>query len=191
MKNIETLRIFFRVSNAAFAFADTVKAMIGQNTEPDAIQVMHKRALEEIEKDTPDMELIDSILSEMEAQAILNKRINVAADKFPVGGVIAGAEVEQEKQFPVFWYESNAAFGLCDSIESIRAFATHQINEPNSIKSIGDFLDISLIAPRWKPSKHGGIRSFGTRREHHGEQTLRMYLQEHGLLDEFLENWNK
>ena len=104
---------------------------------------------------------------------------------------LTNKEPEQEKPFPIFWYESNAAFGLCDSIESLRSFAAHQMNEPNSIKSIGDFLDISLIAPRRKPSKHGGIRSFGTRREHTGEQTLKMYLQEHGLLDEFLETWNK
>lgn len=230
MKNIEALRLFFRVSNAAFAFADTVKAMIGQNTEPDAMQVMHKRALEELEKDNPDLELIDSILSAMEAQARLNKRVNAPAHKLPAGGVIAGAEAEQERPesntaasnsgttgntytageeltagdlvyvansglimkseherpFPISWYESNAFCGLISSLATLGVFATLQIKGPNMIENIDVFLDRSCISALGEATP-----SFGTRGEHTGEQTLRMYLQEHGLLDEFLETWNK
>lgn len=178
------------MSNAAFAFADTVKAMIGQNTEPDAIQVMHKRALNELEKENPDMELIDSILSEMEAQARLNKRVNAPTHKFPSGGVIASAEQEHEKPFPIFWYESNADYGLVSSLATLGVFAILQIKEPNMIEDIGAFLDRSRCSTTRQFCRKDGAPSFGTYREHTGEQTLRMYLQEHGLLDEFLETWN-
>jgi len=94
-------------------------------------------------------------------------------------------------KFPEFWYESNASYGRVDNLGALCIHARNQINEFNMINSIDEFLDKSRRAPRRSAGEANGLISFGTRREHTGEQTLRMYLDEHGLLNEFLDLWNK
>jgi hypothetical protein len=76
-KKIETLRSFFKISNAAFNFAEIVYA-IG----PNKMQELHKMAMTELAKDKPDLFIIDDLLLQMEEQANKNKhKLN-----FPKGG---------------------------------------------------------------------------------------------------------
>lgn len=91
---------------------------------------------------------------------------------------------EPGKPFPAFWYESNATWGSVASLDELAEQARRQLIENNGMYSLDHFLDNSRSVGDGRPN-------FGTRREHTGEQTLRMYLVEHGLLDEFLETWNK
>ena len=104
---------------------------------------------------------------------------------------VAGDELQQENPFPVFWYESQVTWGRVANLNNLARHAGFQTENNDPIKTIDDFLDKSRRAPRRAAGEANGLISFGTRREHTGEQTLRTYLVEHGLLDEFLETWNK
>lgn len=182
MKNLKNLRTFFRISNAAFGITDAIY-MDGEITPPGnytTIRELHKAGLDEVEREEPDTERLQSILLELETVA---SKSGVDVSKFQSGGVMT----RQPKPFPEFWYESNATYGRVKSLGSLCMHLANQIKEPNMIDSIDKFLDRS----RSVPETHGTAPSFGTRREHTGEQTLRMYLAEHGLLDEFLEMWNE
>lgn len=72
-KKIDVLRTFFRVSNAAFNFTNAVVIATGGAVTPCEMQLLHKLALEEIEKEQPDMAVIDSLLAKMEQSAEINK----------------------------------------------------------------------------------------------------------------------
>ena len=80
---IKTLRTFFRVSNAAFEFQNSIQLAIGGHVTPNKMQQLHKIALVEIEKENPDLSLIDNLLAEMETTAEVNK----PKTKLPKGGV--------------------------------------------------------------------------------------------------------
>jgi hypothetical protein len=82
-KKIKTLRTFFRVSNAAFEFQNSILAFSG-HIVPTKMQQLHKMALEEIEKECPDLSKIDNLLAEMENLAELNSQ---PKPKFPKGGI--------------------------------------------------------------------------------------------------------
>ena len=80
-KRIEQLRIFFRISNAAFDFKNTMQSIFNMERSPSRMEQLHKMALQEIEKENPDLSgTIDALLAEMESLAELNSKLN---PKFP------------------------------------------------------------------------------------------------------------
>ena len=80
---IKTLQTFFRISNAVFEFQNSIQLVIGGHITPNKMQQLHKIALVEIEKENPDLSLIDNLLAEMEITAEANK----TNPNFPKGGV--------------------------------------------------------------------------------------------------------
>jgi len=65
-KHIYALRTFFRVSNAAFDFSNSVQSACGGTVVTNEMHELHKIALEEIEKENPDLSKMDELLEEME-----------------------------------------------------------------------------------------------------------------------------
>jgi hypothetical protein len=82
-KKIKTLRTFFRVSNAVFEFQNSIQLAFSGRIVLSKMQQLHKIALVEIEKETPDLSLIDNLLAEMESTAEQMK----PKPNFPKGGV--------------------------------------------------------------------------------------------------------
>jgi hypothetical protein len=82
-KEIKTLRTFFRVSNAAFEFQNSIQLAVSGHITPSKMHQLHKLALVEIEKENPDLSLIDKLLIEMESTAKQMK----PKQNFPKGGV--------------------------------------------------------------------------------------------------------
>lgn len=80
---IKTLRTFFRVSNAAFEFQNSIQLATLGYIPLNKMQQLHKLALVEIEKENPDLSLIDKLLAEMESTAEQMK----PKPNFPKGGV--------------------------------------------------------------------------------------------------------
>ena len=83
-KKILQLRTFFRVSNAVFECANSIQSICNVIALPNKMQQLHKIALDEIEKENPDLSKIDNLLAEMESLAEENSLPN---PKFPKGGV--------------------------------------------------------------------------------------------------------
>jgi hypothetical protein len=83
-KKISQLRTFFRVSNAAFDFINVIQSAFNGIVTPTKMQQLHKIALEEIEKENPDLSKIDNLLFEMENLAEANSQ---SKPNFPKGGV--------------------------------------------------------------------------------------------------------
>jgi len=75
-KKISQLRTFFRVSNAAFEFQNSIQLAFSGHIVPTKMQQLHKMALVEIEKESPDLSKIDNLLAEMENLAELNSQTN-------------------------------------------------------------------------------------------------------------------
>ena len=71
---IEVLRAFFKVSNAAFEFKNSIETPSSGRIEINKMHPLHKSALIEIEKENPDMLLIDRLLAEMEITERENKQ---------------------------------------------------------------------------------------------------------------------
>ena len=73
-RKIQTLRTFFQISTAAFEFAGKVAmaASNGRLMPENPMHVLHRIALLELEKETPNMQYVDSLLSEMEEFATQN-----------------------------------------------------------------------------------------------------------------------
>ena len=86
---------------------------------------------------------------------------------------------QMRPKFPSFWYESNACYGWVDSHEDLLFMFKKQMEEHNSIYTLDDFLDKS------KRSAYSDM-DFGTRREHRLDYTLRQFLSDNKILDEFL-----
>ena len=82
-KNISQLRTFFRVSNAVFDFTSKINYAFNGVVTTNKMQELHKIALEEIEKENPDLLKIDNLLAEMEKLAEINSQ---PKHKFPKGG---------------------------------------------------------------------------------------------------------
>lgn len=76
-KKIKVLKTVFKASNLAFEIGE----MWNTNKEVSNMQKLHKLALQELEKETPDLEIVDSLLAEMEIEADKNK-----FQKFKKGG---------------------------------------------------------------------------------------------------------
>jgi len=92
----------------------------------------------------------------------------------------AGTGINKIAMFPKFWYESNSCWGWVNSPEELAEKAQLQIEEPNGINTVDDFLGKSLR------SANRDIPNFGTRIEHRYE-TLRTFLERENALDLFIE----
>lgn len=83
--------------------------------------------------------------------------------------------MKEENNFPDFWYESNAVWGMVRSIEDLKEKYEAQIDKNYGIfKTLDEFLDKSK-------QNTSGILDFGTRWEHKGSLTLRQYLKENNI----------
>lgn len=83
-KKIESLRTFFRVSNLALDFVDSFVKITGGNVIDNKMKQLHKKGLEEIEKENPDLLVIDNLLLEMQ---LLAEENNKPKPNFPKGGI--------------------------------------------------------------------------------------------------------
>jgi hypothetical protein len=83
-KKVLHLRTFFRTTTAVFDFANTVQTAIGGIVTPNKMHVLHRIALEEIEKENPDLFKIDNLLAEMEKLA---ESYNEPKPNFQKGGI--------------------------------------------------------------------------------------------------------
>lgn len=68
-KTIHHLRIYFRITTAAFSFVDSIVLAVNGTVTPNKMKQLHFMALEEIEKENPNMLIIDRLLKEMETTA--------------------------------------------------------------------------------------------------------------------------
>ena len=78
------LKTFFKISNAAFESKNSIQSAFNVNITPNKMQQLHRLAFEEIEKENPDLLIIDNLLAEMENLAELNSQ---PKPNFPKGGV--------------------------------------------------------------------------------------------------------
>jgi hypothetical protein len=91
---IKKLRTFFIISNAAFELYNSIQLSFSGHIAPSKMHQLHKMALVEIEKENPDLSLIDKLLSKMESTAdkLLSETESTAEkmkpeSNFPKGGV--------------------------------------------------------------------------------------------------------
>lgn len=82
-KKIETLRKFFAVTVAAFEMQHTILTAFGYKGTKSYMHLLHINAQEEIEKEHPDLNVIDKYLAMMESAC--DKQPNPV--KFEKGGV--------------------------------------------------------------------------------------------------------
>lgn len=82
---ISILRKVLKTTNAAFAFTDAVNEAFGNGVKPCRMKELHKLALLEIEKDSPNMGRMDELFAEMEIVADEN---SMSLPNFPSGGII-------------------------------------------------------------------------------------------------------
>lgn len=80
---IKALKTFFRVSTAAFEFQNSIQLAFSGHIVANEMQQLHKMALVEIEKENPNLLIIDSLLAEMEDVA---NKINPKPN-YPKGGI--------------------------------------------------------------------------------------------------------
>ena len=80
---IKTLRTFFRISNATFEFLNSIQLALSGHIVPNRMQQLHELALFEIEKENPDLSLINKLMAEMEITAEKRER----SPNFQEGGV--------------------------------------------------------------------------------------------------------
>ncbi len=84
LEKLNALKAVFTISNASFAFAESVKEVFPSLVNPkfDVMKVLHKHCLEEINKgEKADMERIDLLLQRMETTA------GQPLPKFKKGGI--------------------------------------------------------------------------------------------------------
>ena len=79
---VKKLITFFTISNAAFDFVEKVTSLATGENEPNQMRDLHRQALTELEKETPDFTLIDSLLEQMENEA---ERTTTEKKPFKVG----------------------------------------------------------------------------------------------------------
>jgi len=91
--DINQLRIFFRMSNAAFDFSTKVNEATGGSGAGSEMQELHMVALIEVEKEEPDMVVLNNLLAQME--------------KLAERQAIAKAEELRRKFKPGGWYHFN------------------------------------------------------------------------------------
>ena len=77
--DITKLREFFRISNAIFELQNKIQLNCNDgivNVHVNDMQELHKLALEEIEKENPDLSKVEKLLSEMENLSERNSQPN-------------------------------------------------------------------------------------------------------------------
>ena len=82
------------------------------------------------------------------------------------------------------FYESNACFGPVDNVDDLIKMIDYQLEENNQINSLDDFLDKSMQDVNY-------VHSFGTYKEHCGEKSLRVFLEESNFDFELLNKYEK
>lgn len=95
-KQITALGKFFRISTAAMVFVDEVSKLYngpGLDEKGLAMLALHKEALSELEKESPDADTIERLLEKMENTATQN------VPKFPPGG-LSREENDANKKSP-------------------------------------------------------------------------------------------
>lgn len=70
----KTLKQFLTITTAAFTMMSSVSAAFGHRVQPTAMEMLHRMALAELEKDEPNAALLDGLLFQMEQLAEQNKR---------------------------------------------------------------------------------------------------------------------
>jgi hypothetical protein len=70
----KTLKQFFTVTTASFTMMSSVSAAFGHKPQPTAMEMLHRMALAELEKEEPNSALLDGLLFQMEQLAEQNKR---------------------------------------------------------------------------------------------------------------------
>lgn len=72
-KNVETLRKYFQISCAAFNFAEYLRLVMAPSERLipifNKMFELHKLALNELEKEDPDMLIVDNLILEMQNTA--------------------------------------------------------------------------------------------------------------------------
>lgn len=68
-EKIKTLRMAFRISNATFSMLKFAQTISSGKTEITEMQKLHEKALIEIEKEKPNMLLIQILILEMKMEA--------------------------------------------------------------------------------------------------------------------------
>jgi hypothetical protein len=86
-KKIDTLRKFFTISVAAFEMQHTISIAFGFKGHKSYMHMLHLNAKEEIEKEEPDLNKIDTLFAMMEYCADANSKERPTPDKFEKGGV--------------------------------------------------------------------------------------------------------
>lgn len=116
------------------------------------------------------MSIIDEKKTKLE-EVYINSKLPDVIDADLINKIILNIRY----RFPSFYYESNAYFGRINSIDDLNIVLHYQTTDNgNYIRNKTDFLD--------KSKQHGdGIMEFGTRPEHNGEKTLRMFLKENNI----------
>ena len=66
MNHIEQLRKFFRASNIVFEIVENIQLALTGYLIPNEMHQLHKIALNEIEKENPDLSIIYKLLERME-----------------------------------------------------------------------------------------------------------------------------
>lgn len=70
---LDSLRMFFKITIAAFDMHDAVIRAVGQTPSINKMRLLHVMALDELGKETPDISMIDGLLHQMELLAEQNK----------------------------------------------------------------------------------------------------------------------
>jgi len=79
------------------------------------------------------------------------------------------------KEFPKFWYESNACWGYVSSIEELQEKCDLQTDPIyGGLRNKDEFLDNSKV-------NSFNETNYGTRIEHYGDKTLREFLIENDV----------
>ena len=71
---IAKLRIFFKITNSTFEFVNNIQLITNGVIIENKMQMLHKIALNELEKENPDLSIIDNLLNEMSNIAEENKQ---------------------------------------------------------------------------------------------------------------------
>jgi len=82
-KKIDALRKFFTITVAAFEMQHTISLVFGYKGHKSYMHLLHINAKEEIEKENPDLNVIDKYLAMMESACEKQAK----PDSFEKGGV--------------------------------------------------------------------------------------------------------
>lgn len=82
-KKIDALRKFFTITVAAFEMQHTISLAFGYKGHKSYMHLLHINAKEEIEKENPDLNKIDTLLAMMESACENNPK----PENFEKGGI--------------------------------------------------------------------------------------------------------